>query len=106
MSLTRRLRAGAAATLLVTAGTVALAAQPASATVTNCTISTNLSINRVAFTCSENQTRNWYLRLVCERANGNQLNFNGTLVYGPGRGTSIAQCPIYLEIVNDYVVEL
>ena len=106
MSLARRIRAGIAATLLVTAGTVALTALPASATVSNCTISTNLSMNRVAFTCFENQTRNWYLRLVCERANGRDLNFNGTLVYGPGTATSIAQCPIYLEIVDAYTVEL
>ena len=106
MSFTRRIHAGVAAIVLVTAGLVALTVEPASAAVSNCTISANASANRIAFTCSENQPRNWYLRLVCERANGNDLNFNGTLVYGPGVGTSIAQCPLYLEIVNDYTVEL
>jgi hypothetical protein len=106
MSIARRIRVGAAVCLLATAGVVTLTAGSASATVSGCSISTNLSVNRVAFTCYENQTRNWYLRLVCENARGRDFNYNGTLVYGPGEGTSIAQCPVTLEIVDDYTVEL
>jgi hypothetical protein len=107
MLITRRSRAGASvgAALIVMAAMVVSSAPSASATVSNCTISTDLSVNRVAFTCTENQALEWYLQLVCQRADKN-LNYNGSPVYGPGTGTSIAQCPVNQEIVGTSVVEL
>jgi hypothetical protein len=49
----------------------------------------------------------WYLRLTCERfGDGRQIFANGSLVYGPGRGTSIARCPHNTEIVGTAIAYL
>jgi hypothetical protein len=53
------------------------------------------------------QADRWYLRLTCERfGDGHQSYANGSLVYGPGRGTSIARCPHNTEIVGTAIAYL
>lgn len=104
MTITRIL--GAA--LLGAGSLAALAAQPANAAVNpaNCTWGYNLSINQVSATCYNPTATNWYLRLGCDRFDGRHLNVNGTLVYGPGTGTSIARCPANTEIVSETIINL
>ena len=94
MGTVRRIRTAAAAALLVGAGVLAFTAQPAAAAVTNCVYGWNLSQNQMSATCSTTLPEGWYLRLTCERHNQSQFTVNGSIVYGPGRGTSIARCPL------------
>lgn len=107
MESVRRIRNAAAAALLAGVGAVALTAQPAAAAVTSCVYGSDLSVNRISATCSTTLAERWYLRLTCERFDGNHtLYANGSLVYGPGRGTSIAQCPRNTEITNTTIAYL
>jgi hypothetical protein len=102
-----RIRHAAAAGLLAAAGLVALSAQPAAAAVTGCVYGANLSQNQMSATCSTTLADRWYLRLTCERfGDGRQTFARGSLVYGPGRGTSIARCPYNTEIVDTAIAYL
>jgi hypothetical protein len=102
-----RIRNVAAAGLLATGGLVGLTAQPAAAAVTQCVYGYNLSQNQVSATCSTTLAERWYLRLTCERFGGGHPIFaGGSLVYGPGRGTSIARCPHNTEITDTAIAYL
>lgn len=108
METVRRIRNTAAAALLAGAGVLAFTAQPAAAAVSGCVYGSNLSQNQMSATCRTTLTERWYLRLTCERlANGVQFYASGTLVYGPGTGTSIARCPLNTtEIVDTAIAYL
>ncbi|MGI5238421.1 hypothetical protein [Dactylosporangium sp. CA-139066] len=102
-----RIRNVAAAGVLAAAGLVGLSAQPAAAAVTGCVYGSNLSQNLMSATCTTTLTERWYLRLTCERfGDGRQFYANGSLVYGPGRDTSIAQCARNTEIVGTAIAYL
>ncbi|WP_433076798.1 hypothetical protein ACQP1P_32860 [Dactylosporangium sp. CA-052675] len=103
----RRIRTIAAAALLAGAAAVALDAQPAAAAVTGCVYGSNLSLNQMSATCTTTLAERWYLRLTCERlGTGHDIYANGSLVYGPGRDTSIARCPLNTEIVGTTIAYL
>ncbi|GAB3809683.1 hypothetical protein [Micromonospora zhanjiangensis] len=95
----RRIRIGALLALVAGTTLVAFDVQPAAAAPTNCTYGWNLSLNQESATCTDLVQETWYLRLTCERFNGlPDIHVNGSAVYGPGRGTSIARCPSGTEI--------
>ncbi len=107
MSLARRFKVGALAALAAGTALVALDAQPASAAPTSCTYGWNLSLNQESATCTDLVQETWYLRLTCERFRDSvDIHANGSAVYGPGRGTSIARCPNGTEIVGSALVIL
>ncbi|MFC4529289.1 hypothetical protein [Sphaerisporangium dianthi] len=105
MSIVRGISNGAAAALIGAAGIVALTASPAHAAVdpASCTYSFNLSIPQVAATCIDPTPTRWYLRARCDTFRGTFVYVNGTLVYGPGTGTSLARCPSRTEL-GDYTL--
>jgi hypothetical protein len=100
-----RAAASVGAALIVIAGTAVLSAAPASATVSNCTTGSDLSLNRISFTCTEDQPVGWYLELLCAGPTHDVIH-KGTLVYGPGTGTSMATCPLNEDIDGASTVEL
>jgi hypothetical protein len=107
MDIVRRIRNAAAAALLAGAGVVALTAQPAAAAVTDCVYGYNLSLNQISATCTTTLTERWYLRLTCELLGSHRQTFaNGSLVFGPGRGTSTARCPFNTEIAGTAIAYL
>lgn len=100
MSLVRMVRAGAVLALLAGAG-VATGAAPAEAAIVpgSCVYGYDLSNNWVTATCDDDNSSYWYLRALCSRFSGLPPVFvNGSIVYGPGRGTSHVQCPADTEL--------
>ncbi|MEU8271026.1 hypothetical protein AB0B89_28185 [Sphaerisporangium sp. NPDC049002] len=101
MSIVRRIRAGAAATMIGAVSIIAFAAQPAHADVveSTCTYGYNLSVNQITATCTTYTATPWYMRVMCETPRDTFVYVNGTIVWNsPGRGTSLARCPVNTEI--------
>jgi hypothetical protein len=101
MSLVRAVRAGAALTLLGAAGMVASGAAPAEAAIVpgSCVYGYNMSNNWETATCTDDNSSYWYLRIECDRfIDLPPIFVNGSIVYGPGRGTSHVQCPHNTEL--------
>jgi hypothetical protein len=73
---------------------------------TNCTGGSNLSRRFVSATCTETTATNWDLQVECERPSGDIVLIKGSIVFGPGTGTSVAQCPVGTEVGSESIVEL
>ncbi|GGK62933.1 hypothetical protein Sme01_05040 [Sphaerisporangium melleum] len=108
MSIVRGIRNSAVATLIGAASLVALATQRADAAVdpASCVYGYNLSIPQISATCTNPTPTGWYLRVECETPRGTIVRVNGTLVYGPGRGTSLARCPSNTELGQSFLINV
>ena len=73
---------------------------------TSCTFGRDLSRRLVSATCTETTATNWDLQVQCERPNGSIVLIKGSIVFGPGSGTSIAQCPVGTEVGSESLIEL
>jgi len=74
--------------------------------ISGCTFSYDLSRGLVAATCMESAVRDWDVQVQCERPTGMIVRVKGSIVHGPGTGTSLAQCPVHTEVGQQTIVEL